>query len=179
MLPSDAPQVGLLNSAVAGGYPTNVYLAPVGGLPPVVGSNLPNPFSFWVKDPSIEPTPTSIPPVRPFFWQRRHAGQDYMIIGAYNYQDVPLAGSFAAVQDYASQKLGMSVGPYQAVTQVRFPSAPSDFLTWQLGWAILQGSNGLYFAGEAFQGSGVPAITNGLSTFIASNFPVQSGWCWP
>jgi len=179
MLPSDYPQVSLLNSAVAGGYPTNVYLAPVSGLPPVVGSSLPNPFSFWVKDPSIEPTPTSIPAVRPFFWQRRHAGQDYMIIGAYNYQDVSLPASFAALQDYASNTLGMSVGPYKEVTQVRFPSAPSDFLSWQLGWAILQGSNGLYFAGEAFQGSGVPAITNGISTFIPSNFPVQSGWCWP
>ena len=178
MLEPSSLQAKLLLTAVAGGYPTNVYLAPVGGLPTVVGNNLPNPFAFWVKDPSIEPSATSVPATRPFFWQRRFANPNYMILGAYNYQDVSAAESFAAVQDYASGTLGMSVGPYAAVTQVVFPSGPRDLIAWQLGWAVLQGSQGLYFAGEAFQGSGVPAITAGLSSFVPKNFPDRAG-CWP
>jgi len=178
MLPAGSLQAKLLLTGVAGGYPTNVYLAPVGGLPPVAENNLPNPFAFWVHDASIEPNGTSIPPVRPFFWQRRFADTGYMIIGEYNYQEVSLADSFAALQRYASSSLGMTVGPYEQITQVKFPSGPSDLIAWQLGWGVLQGVQGLYFAGEAFQGSGVPAITAGLSSFIPKNFPDRSG-CWP
>jgi hypothetical protein len=178
MLPPGAPQASLLRTAVAGGYPTNIYLAPVSGRPPVVGGNLPNPFAFWVKDPSIEPSPPTIPPVRPFFWQRRHAGLDHMIIGAYHYQDISLAAAYSALQDYASRKLGISVRPYQHVLQVKFPSVPSDPTAWQIGWALLQGQQELYFTGEAFLGSGVPAITAGLSRFTADNFPEEDG-CWP
>jgi hypothetical protein len=178
MLAPGSLQAKLLLTAVAGGYPTNIYLAPVGGLPPVAENNLPNPFAFWVKDPSIEPSATFIPAVRPFFWQRRFANPSYMILGAYNYQDVSTADSFAALQHYASGTLGMTVGPYEHITQVVFPSAPSDFISWTLGWAVLQGAQGLYFAGEAFQGSGVPSITEGLSSFVPKNFPDRSG-CWP
>jgi hypothetical protein len=178
MLEPGSLQGNLLKTAVAGGFPTNVYLAPVGGLPESVGNNVPNPFAAWVTDPSIEPSATSIPAVRPFFWQRRHANPGYMILGAYNYVDISADDSFAALQDYSSDALGMTVGPYTAITQVKFPSAPSDFIQWMLGWAVLQGRQGFYFAGEAFQGSGVPAITEGLSSFIPKNFPDRSE-CWP
>jgi hypothetical protein len=175
MLEPSSPQAKLLLTAVAGGYPTNVYLAPVGGLPPVAENNLPDPFAFWVKDPSIEPSAASTPAVRPFFWQRRFANPSYMILGAYNYKDISAADSFAALQNYADGSLGMTVGPYTHITQVKFPSAPSDFISWTLGWAVLQGAQGLYFTGEAFLGSGVPSITSGLSTFIPKNFSDRTG----
>jgi hypothetical protein len=178
MLEASSLQAKLLLTAVAGGFPTNVYLAPVGGLPEVATNNLPNPFAFWVKDPSIEPSATFLPAVRPFFWQRRFANPGYMILGAYNYQDISAADSFATLQDYASDTLGMTVGPYTAITQVKFPSAPSDFVQWMLGWAVLQGRQGFYFAGEAFQGSGVPAITEGLASFVPRHFPDRAD-CWP
>jgi hypothetical protein len=178
MLEPGSAQGNLLKTAIAGGFPTNVYIAPVGGLPEVVGNNIPNPFAAWVKDPSIEPSPGSIPAVRPFFWQRRHANPGYMVLGAYNYQDISAADSFAVLQDYASESLGMSVGPYEHITQVKFPSAPSDFVQWMLGWAVLQGRQGFYFAGEAFQGSGVPVITEGLASFVPKHFPDRAD-CWP
>jgi hypothetical protein len=127
-----------------------------------------------VKDPSIEPNATSTPATRPFFWQRRFANPSYMILGAYNYKDVSAAESFASLQSYASTSLGMTVGPYEQITQVKFPSAPSDFISWTLGWAVLQGHQGLYFTGEAFLGSGVPSITSGLSSFIPSHFSDRS-----
>jgi hypothetical protein len=178
MLPSGSLQGNLLLTAVAGGFPTNVYLAPVSGLPLVATNNLPNPFAFWVKDPRIEPSATALPATRPFFWQRRFANPDYMILGVYNYQDVSTEASFGAVQSYASSTFGMTVGPYEHLISVKFPSAPKDFTAWTLGWTFLQGFQGMYFAGEAFQGSGVPAITQGLSSFVPKHFPDRAS-CWP
>lgn len=171
ILPPKAPQAELLLTAVAGGYPLRAYLAPVTGTPQVLGPALSPPFAFWNKDPRIEPSATSVPSVRPFFWQRRYADVDYMLVANYNYADVGDEASFAALQDYSADTFGMNVQPYAYSMQATFPSVPADYNAWSAAWAELQGKDGLFFTGEAFLGSGVPVITQGLSAFVPAHFP--------
>ena len=168
----ESAQKDLIQSAVSRAPPIDVFISRISGYKRT-GLNdqeaiWPDGFGLGTRgliNPALGGT------VKPFFWQKRH-DRNIIVIGTYTLSpDISTATALQVCKEFASNELGFEMGRVFATERYFYPSTPMNRSTWIQGWQTLQGENGLYFFGEAFAGSGVPAITEAAARFIANYFP--------
>lgn len=164
----EGPSKELLKTAIARVPPNDVFLAMVSDFS---GTGFPERSAWWSDGfglGSLELVdPLKGGPVKPVFWQKRHGSNNVVLIGTYTLSpEITPDQAFDAVNDYAQRELGFTLTERLAHERFFFPASPSDREAWTQGWERLQGEDGLYFIGEAFTGSGIPAIASGLQKMI-------------
>ncbi len=169
----EGPRKDLLSTAIVRVPPNDVYLTTISGYE---NTGLPEQAAFWPEALGLGGTELIDPEVgsavKPFFWQKRHV-EDVAFVATYTLSaEITPEQSFAAVQQYGA---GYGVTLNEQIDHKRFffPPTPEDLLTWRATWPSYQGQDDLYFVGEAFTGSGVPAIAIGLTKFVAQYFTVE------
>ena len=169
----EGAQKELISSAIPIAPPNDVFVVRVSGY---ADAGLEEIEAFWpnglgLGSPSLVDSSVG-GVVKPTFWQKRFE-QDILIVGTYTLSaEVSPEQALNACKNYASTVLGFEITGVLAHNRYFYPPSPRDVAAWLQGWDTLQGENGLYFFGEAFAGSGVPAITNSAARFIAQNFPL-------
>ena len=170
----DGRQKSLLETETLNAPPNDVYLAPVRNYSL---TGLPNQAAWFSEgfglgsldlvNATVGGTSTKC-----FFWQKRHAGADYMVVATYTLDPTTTTEqAWAECQDYAVHNYGITLGDYLRHRRYLFPAAAADPIAWAAEWATLQGQDNLVFTGEAFSGSGVPAVTFFASSFLPTLFP--------
>ncbi|WP_159455691.1 FAD-dependent oxidoreductase [Pseudobacteriovorax antillogorgiicola] len=169
----DGPRKKILETAINRTPPNDVYLAEISGYD---NAGLPEQAAWWPESLGLGSIDLLNPElgsaVKPFFWQKRHR-RDVIFVGTYTLSpEVNIDQAYASVEDYARSTLGFELTKKIAQRRYPFPAIPIDPVSWSEAWSSLQGKDGLIFIGEAFTGSGVPAITAGLSQLVPEFFPV-------
>ncbi len=168
----EGPRRELLAGARAAVPPNDVFLARTAGF---ARSGLPPVGAWWPTGLGLGTRALADPqvggPVKPVFWLKRHPGE-LVVVGAYTlWPTLTREQVFDEVRWFARKQLGFEVTEWLAHERYHFPALPADPQAWWTGWAALQGADGLYFAGEAFSGSGVPAIAEAARELVARHFP--------
>ena len=167
----EGAQKELIASAVPSAPPNDVFVVRTSR---TWGSDCGKPQAIWpdgfgLGSPSlIDPSVGGV--VKPTFWQQRY-DQCVSVVGTYTLnKEITPEKALDACKRFASNVLSFEITKVLAHDHYFYPSSPQNVTAWLQGWASLQGENGLYFFGEAFAGSGVPAITSSASRFIAQHF---------
>ena len=169
----EGPQKELLATAMVKAPPNDVFISRVSG---VKDAGFPLQAAWWPVEMGLGSLDLVNPeagggPIKPFFWQKRHP-ENVMMIATYTLSnEIPPEASYEVIQQYSVSRLGFSVEQQIAHERFYFPPSPGDRVAWNASWQELQGENGMFFIGEAFTGSGVPAIAVGLSRLMPQFFP--------
>jgi hypothetical protein len=113
-------------------------------------------------------------PTKPVYWQKRHSGRDVIVVATYNFdiRTTPTE-AFEVCKKFAQDVLGFEIEKEIHHERFPFPAYPLDPVSFAAGWSQLQGKDGLFVTGEAFSGSGVPAITQYSNFIIPLYFPMM------
>eukprot|EP01098_Paradermamoeba_levis_P007599 TRINITY_DN3152_c0_g1_i1.p1 TRINITY_DN3152_c0_g1~~TRINITY_DN3152_c0_g1_i1.p1 ORF type:complete len:572 (-),score=112.73 TRINITY_DN3152_c0_g1_i1:89-1804(-) len=143
--------------------PNDIFLIRAPGLNAV---GLPERYAFWPTGLGIGATTLDLTG-QPFFFQKRHPAE-IMVIATYSLPSLSQDSVLELVKNYTKKTLGISLGQEINRRRVLFPAGVrgNDIQEWLGTWQTLQGKDGLYMIGEAFSGSGVPAI----STYLFNSF---------
>lgn len=157
----------LLQTAISRVPPNDVFLAKVEDFSQ---SGLPEQSAWWSDgfglgtEGLIDPKQGGM--VKPVFWQKRYDKQ-IILVGTYTLSPkIRPEEAYQVVSRYAKEKLGFQLVERLNHRRFYFPALPQDSVAWRVGWQRLQGEQGLYFVGEAFTGSGIPAIAIGLQNIV-------------
>ena len=171
-LPDGMPQKALFESDILPVPPNDVFLVPVENY------TLPNPAAWFTEGFGLGTADLVNPAVggatKCFFWQKRYATGNYMVVATYtlNFNFTSPLEVWSECQMFAADTYGLELGDdYLFHRRYIFPAAPRDSIAWTTQWTALQGQDNLFFTGEAFSGSGVPAIAAFASSFFPQVFP--------
>lgn len=168
----DGPQKTLIASAISRAPPNDLFLVRTSRF----FSRPPRAISFWPEGKGLGSVDLINPAVggtiKPMFFQKRHKERSILLVATVNLnRSAPVDEVYDKCVTYAADILDIDITKRLYHSRYIFPSVPTDAAAWAAGWATLQGQDGLYFSGEAFSGTGVPAITSFSKRVIPVWFP--------